>query len=110
MLDMEKVSKDLIEWIREQLEVTGGNKIILGISGGKDSSVVAALAAKAIGPENVLVMADVVVGNPNSAQEAGHSGIDKVPCPLDAIGTATPHLAPVDSPLDRKSTRLNSSH
>ena len=53
MLDMEKVSKDLIEWIREQLEVTGGNKIILGISGGKDSSVVAALAAKAIGPDNV---------------------------------------------------------
>ena len=52
-LNMEKVTEELIEWIREQLRLTGGNKLILGISGGKDSSVVAALSAKAIGKENV---------------------------------------------------------
>lgn len=53
MLDMKKVTEDLVLWIKEQLESTGGNKIILGISGGKDSSVAAALCARAIGKENV---------------------------------------------------------
>lgn len=39
------------------------NKVVIGISGGKDSSVVAALAAKAFGPENVIG-----VEMPNGAQ------------------------------------------
>ena len=52
-LDMKKVTEDLVVWIQNQLASTGGDKIILGISGGKDSSVVAALCAIAIGKENV---------------------------------------------------------
>lgn len=52
-LDMQKVTEDLVIWIKEQLKSSGGNKIILGISGGKDSSVAAALCALAIGKENV---------------------------------------------------------
>lgn len=46
--------EDLIEWIRDEMVDTGGQKMILGISGGKDSSVVAALGARALGPENVI--------------------------------------------------------
>ena len=52
-LNMQKVTEDLVIWIKEQLKSSGGNKIILGISGGKDSSVAAALCALAIGKENV---------------------------------------------------------
>lgn len=52
-LDMEKLASDLTEWIRQELKKSNGSKIVLGISGGKDSSVVAALAARAIGKENV---------------------------------------------------------
>lgn len=51
---LEKVVNDLTEWIRLEMQNTGGTKMILGISGGKDSSVVAALGVKALGRENVI--------------------------------------------------------
>jgi NAD+ synthase (glutamine-hydrolysing) len=39
--------------IRDYLEKTGFDEVVIGLSGGIDSSVTAALAAEAIGPENV---------------------------------------------------------
>ena len=44
----------LIDWMREQMQLCGGKTAVVGISGGKDSSVVAALCAAAYGRENVL--------------------------------------------------------
>lgn len=44
----------LIQWIQEKMKESGGTKAIIGISGGKDSSVVAALCVKALGKENVV--------------------------------------------------------
>ena len=53
--NVEKVTADLIQWIIDWFEENGkGCKAVLGISGGKDSSVVAALCAKALGKENVF--------------------------------------------------------
>lgn len=50
----EKVTNDLIEWIKNWFRENGnGCKAVIGISGGKDSSVVAALCVKALGKENV---------------------------------------------------------
>ena len=43
----------LIEWMRERMAACGGKKAVIGISGGKDSSVVAALSVAAYGRENV---------------------------------------------------------
>lgn len=51
---LERLVNDLIEWIRGEMDKTGGKKMIIGISGGKDSSVVAALGVKALGKENVI--------------------------------------------------------
>nr|WP_300005672.1 NAD(+) synthase [Tissierella sp.] len=51
---LEKIVKDLVDWIRREMESIGGNRMLLGISGGKDSSVVAALGAKALGRDNVI--------------------------------------------------------
>lgn len=48
------IVNDLIIWIRSEMEKIGGKKMLLGISGGKDSSVVAALGVEALGKENVL--------------------------------------------------------
>ncbi len=42
------------EFIRAQLSQAGFSKVLLGLSGGIDSALVAYLAAEAIGPENVL--------------------------------------------------------
>ncbi len=54
-VNMEKLTKELVAWMQTELSKSGGNKIILGISGGKDSSVVAALSVRAVGKENVYV-------------------------------------------------------
>lgn len=44
-----------IKWIRDWFEINGkGCNAVLGISGGKDSSVVAALCVKALGAERVI--------------------------------------------------------
>ena len=44
-----------VRWIQDWFEINGpGCNAVLGISGGKDSSVVAALCAEALGPERVV--------------------------------------------------------
>lgn len=43
----------LLEWMNEQMENCHGKTAVIGISGGKDSSTVAALAVAAYGRENV---------------------------------------------------------
>ena len=43
----------LLEWMHTQLEACHGRTAVIGISGGKDSSTVAALAVAAYGRENV---------------------------------------------------------
>ena len=43
---------NLVKWIRTQ--VPEGGKAVLGISGGKDSTIAAALCARALGKENVV--------------------------------------------------------
>lgn len=51
----EKVKNDIVNWIRDWFEVNGkGCNAVLGISGGKDSSVVAALCVEALGKDRVI--------------------------------------------------------
>ena len=50
-----KVKNDLVQWIKDWFEANGkGCKGVLGVSGGKDSSVVAALLVEALGKDNVV--------------------------------------------------------
>ncbi len=51
---MEETEKKLLDFIRKQVEAAGAKGVVVGMSGGLDSSVVAALCARAIGPERVL--------------------------------------------------------
>jgi len=51
---MKELTKNCIEWIKNYFTNTNGKKAIIGISGGKDSTVCAALCCKAIGKENVI--------------------------------------------------------
>lgn len=52
--DAKKVSEEIIEFIRNYYRVNNLKGAVIGISGGKDSAVVAGLFSKALGPENVV--------------------------------------------------------
>lgn len=55
MFNAEKIKNDCIAWIRDFFEKNGkGCNAVLGISGGKDSSVVAALCVEALGKDRVI--------------------------------------------------------
>lgn len=53
--DVAKVTEDLVLWLQNWFEENGkGCNAVVGISGGKDSSVVAAVCAKALGKDRVI--------------------------------------------------------
>lgn len=55
MFDAKKVKNEIVEWIRDWFEKNGKDcNAVVGISGGKDSSVVAALCVEALGKDRVF--------------------------------------------------------
>nr|WP_024835488.1 NAD(+) synthase [Clostridium sp. 12(A)] len=55
MFDAKKIKNEIVEWIKKFFEKNGnGCNAVVGISGGKDSSVVAALCVEALGKERVI--------------------------------------------------------
>ena len=55
MFNAEKVKNDCVQWIRDFFKENGkGCNAVVGISGGKDSSIVAALCVEALGKDRVI--------------------------------------------------------
>lgn len=55
MFDAKKVKNDIVQWIKDWFDINGkGCNAVVGISGGKDSSVVAALCVEALGKDKVI--------------------------------------------------------
>ena len=53
--DAKEMKERVVQWIRDFFEENGpGCNAIIGISGGKDSSVVAALCVEALGKDRVI--------------------------------------------------------
>jgi NAD+ synthase (glutamine-hydrolysing) len=52
--EFESIRQALVLGIRDYASKNGFKRVVLGLSGGMDSALVAALACEAIGPENVL--------------------------------------------------------
>ena len=52
--EVEKTTKEIIKFIRDYYKKNNLKGAVIGISGGKDSGVVAGLFTKALGPENVI--------------------------------------------------------
>ena len=70
--DVKKVHEDLIKWIRDWFDNNGKDcNAVLGLSGGKDSTICAALLAEALGK-------DRVIGVAMPEYEQGLNGADKV--------------------------------
>lgn len=53
--DAKKATEQCIQWIKDWFEINGkGCNAVLGISGGKDSSIAAALCVEALGKDHVI--------------------------------------------------------
>ena len=54
-MDYKKVKDELVQWIRDWFENNGkGCNAVLGMSGGKDSTICAALLVEALGKDRVI--------------------------------------------------------
>ena len=70
-IDTTAARRIIAEFIRAQLSQAGFSKVLLGLSGGIDSAVVAFLAAEAIGAQNVLaVLMPYRTSSPESRADA----------------------------------------
>ena len=91
MFNTEKVTAEVIQWIKDWFEENGKNcNAVLGISGGKDSSIVAALCVKALGKDRVygILMPNGVQSDiDDSLKQLGLSYIDL--CLLHQHGSAS---------------------
>ncbi len=54
--DVSQIYRALVLGIRDYFQKSGFSKAVLGLSGGIDSALVCALAAEALGPENVMAV------------------------------------------------------
>jgi NAD+ synthase len=53
-LNIKQLKQDIKKWIQQYVQSANADGIVIGLSGGIDSSVTAALSVEAIGKENVL--------------------------------------------------------
>ena len=69
----------LLDWMRAQMKACGGKTAVIGISGGKDSSVTAALSVAAYGRENVVgVLMPDTSCSANQMPSRSHAGRVKI--------------------------------
>jgi NAD+ synthase (glutamine-hydrolysing) len=93
----EEIFSALVLGVRDYAKKCGFTKVILGLSGGIDSSIVAAIAAEAIGAENVL---GVLMPSPYSSEHSitdaeelvKNLGIQKYQLPIKDIMQAYDQL------------------
>lgn len=70
-IEPEFVEKRVLKFIRARVTDVGVSGVVMGLSGGIDSSVVAALCVKALGPERVLgLMLPEKDSDPNDIKDA----------------------------------------
>lgn len=60
----------IVSWIKKQVKLSGAKGIVLGLSGGIDSAVVAALCKEAVGKAKLLVLFMPCNSNPQDLKDA----------------------------------------
>ena len=83
--DAEKTRDNLVEWIRNWFEQNGKDKrAVIGISGGKDSTIVAGLCVRALGKERVLGVLMQMRRAQLAEQRAAEKDVDHLNAAADA--------------------------
>jgi len=103
----------MVMGLRDYMGKTGFKQVLLGMSGGVDSAIVAAIAADALGPENVRCVmlpseytSDASLADAKAAVDALGVRYDIVPIG-DVRGAVTATLAPLFAGLDEGLTEEN---
>ena len=71
--ELEKIFSALVLGTRDYISKNGFSKVVLGLSGGIDSALTAAIAAQALGPENVV---GVLMPSPYSSEGSVQDSLD----------------------------------
>jgi NAD+ synthetase len=107
--DMEQLSAALKLGLRDYVHKCGFKSVVLGLSGGIDSAIVAVLAADALGGENVLALAmpsryssDHSLAD--AQQLAENLGVRYLVMPIDSIHTTYEQALTGHLPEDRPDT------
>ncbi|MGE4611156.1 MAG: NAD+ synthase [Paracoccaceae bacterium] len=109
----EQEYRAMVEGLRDYMRKTGFSKVILGLSGGVDSAIVATIAADALGPENVHC---VMLPSEYTSQESLDDAADvakSLGCRLDTVSISegraaiTNTLAPMFEGLNADLTEEN---
>ncbi len=70
MYGYEKVAKNLVEFLKNEVSVRGFNKVVFGLSGGLDSAVVAKLCVLAFGENAKALLMPHKQSNPHNLKDA----------------------------------------
>ena len=91
--DWEQDYRAMVMGLHDYLAKSGFSKVLLGLSGGIDSALVATIAADAIGPENVrCVMLPSEYTSQGSLDDAADLA-GRLGCPLDTVSIQDPRRA-----------------
>ncbi|MGC9397324.1 MAG: NAD+ synthase [Anaerolineae bacterium] len=85
-----EIYQALVLGTRDYVRKNGFEKVLIGLSGGIDSSLVACIAADALGPENVVGVAmpsryTSDMSNTDAARLADNLGIDFLSIPIESV-------------------------
>lgn len=107
-IDYASIEKKITSYLREHLRTVKANCYVLGLSGGVDSSVVAALAARAADPNEVvaLIMPDSTSTPSDDLEDARwlarHLRIRVLEAPIDTLLSAASTSVPFFDETDKK--------
>ena len=93
-IEPEQAVEVIIGFIRSQMVQTGFSRLVVGLSGGVDSATVAFLAARAIGPDNLLAVRMPYRASSEASETDALRVVDALRCRTERV-EITPMVEPM---------------
>ena len=95
-INAELVAEILCRFIAAEIRRAGFQRVVVGLSGGIDSSVVTFLCACALGPQNVLAVTMPYTTSSEATRRDSQAVIERL-----GVGTSTCRSRPRSTPISR---------